>query len=240
MSIIVIVFLLVGTYGGYEYLRVAPLVTVGRALAKDAVTYQREGDYQKTILVVGDSTAVGVGSASSESVAARLADWLDASVENRAVSGAKVIDITKQIQNAQNTHYDLVIVHGGANDVIYGSSYETVSTEIRRILSTAHSLSEHVVLLTAGDIGQAPLWPRPVGMYLTHRTEKLRNTIMPLVTESDGLYIDLYTFGDPFSTDPKKYYAPDFLHLSGEGYGVWFDFIVREMKEKWPAEYGEV
>ena len=234
MWIVLAVVVVFGVYVAYEYSRIAELARVGRATARDASAFQRDTG-TTSILVLGDSTAVGVGSAPEESVAGRMSAWLDAAVENRAVSGAQIVDVLEQIRGASRSRYDLVLIHAGANDVIYGTgeSYTTLAENTDALLSRAHELSDRVVMLTAGDIGEPPIWPLPVGWYLSHRTQRVRDIIKPRVEAHGGVYVDFYMFDDPFASDPQRYYAPDFLHLSGEGYRVWFEFIRENMQARW-------
>lgn len=237
MWLLVTVVILVA-YGLYEYIRVAPLVSTSRDLATNAVTFERgAGNHAVRILVAGDSTAVGVGSDPEYSVAGRLAEDLNAFIENVSKSGAKMEDVVDQLARARRTSYDLLVIHAGANDVMYFSNFDEVATHTNFALEKAHTLSDKVVLLTSGDIGKAPLWPRPVGWLMTSRTKKVRGIIKPKVEGSGAEYVDLYMLPDPFADDPKRYYAPDLLHLSGDGYGVWFEHITDVVKNRWPELY---
>ena len=51
-------------------------------------------------------------------------------------------------------------------------------------------------------------------------------------TEEQALFVDLYTNreNDLFGRDKDRFYAGDFLHLSGEGYRVWYDKIIDVIK----------
>jgi len=231
--------LAVVAYGVYEMVRMSELLRESRTLVAQAVGFTRSGDYPNSILVVGDSTAVGVGSAPELSVAGRLANSLNASVENYAQSGARVVDIKEQSSHAQKDSYSLVVIHAGANDVIHSTSYQNIERDAKDVLERAHALSARVVFLTAGDIGEARLWPRPFAWYMTYRTQKVRAVIKPLVENSGAVYIDLYTLPSPFAADPERYYATDFLHLSSDGYGVWTKFLTDALKKKWPELYAE-
>lgn len=235
IGVIILVVLVV--YGLYEYFRVAPLITISRELARDAVSFEQNGVSPLHILVAGDSTAVGVGAAPETSVAGRVSESLSASIENLAKTGAKTEGVPEQLSQSQRQSYDLVIIHAGANDIIGMSNLNDLSKNIDGILENAHALSDRVVFLTSGNIGKAPLWPKPFGWLLTARTERARSIIKPLVEESGAVYVDLYALPDPFKDDPQRYYAPDFLHLSGEGYGVWAAHIEDAIQKRWPELY---
>ena len=236
MAMQTIGILLVAALVGYfvaSYAVFAYRISVGKKLARDAQAYSRDGDFSTSILVVGDSTAVGTGGAPQESVAGRLAEHYSANVENRAVNGAQLKDVAQQLREALSESYDFVVIHAGANDVIYGSTYADMQKYASEVAAEAVKLSERVVLITSGDIGEAPIWPFPLGSIFTKRTEKAREIIKPTVEENGAAYVDLFAMDTPFARDPKRYYAPDFLHLSGDGYEVWFNAIRTTIETHW-------
>ncbi len=239
MYITLAILLLLGIYGVYAYQHMAPLLKKGKSLSKTAVAFQTSGKDIVDMLVVGDSTAVGVGSVPQQSVPARVAQELNLSVENHAKSGATLQDVRMQLQQASQEHYELILIQAGANDVMSLARYTTVSEEARLVLEEALRLSERVVFLTAGDIGQAPIWPFPLNVMLSHRTTQVRNQIQPLAESLGVLYVDLYALPDPFGTDPTRYYAPDFLHLSADGYAVWATHVLNAVRNRWAHTYGQ-
>lgn len=188
----------------------------------------------KSILVLGDSLAVGVGSPSEKTIAGRLSEALAATVENYAKSGAQTSDLAGQMARAQKDHYDLIVIQAGANDVIQLKSLGKAQENMDRILRSAEERSDHVVLLTAGNIGDAPLWPFPWGYIYLTRTLDLRERFSALALEHGALYVDLYAEGNLFASDPQRFYAFDDLHLTEEGYGKWFEVILKDVRMRWP------
>jgi lysophospholipase L1-like esterase len=210
------------------------LVRIGTEIGSHAENFNRaEGGM--SVLVFGDSTAVGQGVSDPVfSVAGRVSAWLNASVENYAKSGAVTHDVLDQIAKAQKDRYDLVLIQIGANDVIRFRSLSDAQADLKRILQEATRLSDRVVLLTAGKIGTAPFFPIITGPLLTHRAAQLRDRFKPTVEGFGAVYVDLFTAADPFASDPKRYYSPDGLHLSDDGYGFWFDQVQQAVIKKWP------
>ena len=105
--------------------------------------------------------------------------------------------------------------------------------EIAVTLDRAKTIGHTVFLLTAGDIGRAPFFPWPVGRLFTRRTRLVR-ALFQVAAKGRGMhYIDLFTaqVDDVFASDPKRYYAADFLHPSSEGYGVWYEVIRQTLSE---------
>lgn len=188
-----------------------------------------------TLLLLGDSTAHGVGaSLSEETTGGRLAHALDAAVENRAESGAKTTDVLGQLDGASRSRYDLIVIQVGANDVIYFSDIETTATTLAEVLARARERSDRVVLLTAGNIGDAPLWSWPLGYWYTVRTRALREQFMSVAEKQSVAYVDLFPRLSMLKENPQEYYAPDGLHLSGSGYAVWAQYMLETIQTVWP------
>lgn len=230
-----ILVLIVALYVAYEAARVGYLAYVSSGLVAEAQRFERSGGARE-ILVIGDSTAVGVGAASAEvSVAGRLAGAHDFSVENHAVSGAVVADLAAQLALASRDRYDLILIQAGANDVIQLHHLDAANTEMRSVLKDVHKRSDRVVLLTAGKIGEAPIFPWFIRSLMTGRAKELRDMLSATAREEGVAYVDLYNIPDPFASDPRRYYAPDGLHLTGDGYGFWEDEVVKTIEGAWPG-----
>jgi len=218
----------------YESIRISRLVRVSSQLVADARPYQSEvGDI--SILVLGDSTAVGVGAATPEtSVAGMLAVALSASVENYAKSGAVTADLAGQVELAKREQYDFALIQIGANDIIRFHTPDKVQTELEEALGVLSKKYDRIILLTAGKVGNAAFFPRPFNVLWTWHASKVRARFMETAAKMDFAYVDLYTVDDPMSADPKRYYAADGLHLTSDGYGFWFDEVRKTIRIHWP------
>lgn len=204
-------------------------------LIEATAPYNREDPSLTTnILVLGDSLAVGVGAPPESTVAGRLGAALRANVENYGKSGAETRDLEGQMSHAKKDRYDLILIQIGANDVIQLKSLARAEGNMNRILSAARTKSDHVVFLTSGNIGDAPLWPFPWPYIYKERTLDLRARFKLLAETHGALYVDLFARGNLFASDPKRYYASDDLHLSADGYAKWFDAIWGEVTLRWP------
>lgn len=184
------------------------------------------------ILIVGDSTAVGTGVTDPAlSVAGRFGnDFPNASITNLAKNGAKIHDVVMTLRSLpQGRVYDLVVIQVGANDVIFFSKLK--EQPIEQMLELAKKVSSHVVWLTAGNIGLAPIFPWPISLIMTDRTRDLRELALSRTRLQKVIYVDLFEEKgeDPFVKDVERYYAPDREHLSADGYGYWYDRIRDEL-----------
>lgn len=233
---LIILFLLVLVLLIGEVLRVYSLMEIGKQLAEKSAPFQglnERSDFR--ILVIGDSTAVGVGVTDpKDSTAGRLAkDFPDAHLINLGKNGALTHDLIQELQNLKGQKFNLILIHIGGNDVLRLTSVKKLTVDIEEVLRLAQGIGERVVLVTAGNIGLAPFFSRPVGWFYSYRTRLVRKLFMTAAQKFGAFYVDLYTNrrDDIFLTDIKRYYSPDFLHLSGEGYRVWYEAIYDKIKQ---------
>lgn len=227
LAIPAVAYLLYGSWRLYTRIKIGlGLVTVARAFSRT------EG--KTAVLVLGDSTAASVGSPPELSVPGRLSRLLDASVENHSKSGARARDIVSQLARASRTHYDLIHIHVGANDVIHLVSLEATERSMRKALSEAKKLSKRILFLTAGHIDDAPVFPWWIHWLMMRRTVDLRRRFIDLAGETGAVYVDIYPHPQSFHSDKARYYAPDGLHLTGDGYGFWFGIVEGYVRKNWP------
>lgn len=220
-----------------QSVRVLRLVRIGTSLARSARPYtQADGEF--SILVLGDSTAVGVGANTpEESVPGRLGSLLNASVENYARSGAVVSELLQQLTYAKQNRYNLVLIQAGGNDIIKLRDLLESNNTMDTVLAAARKKSDRVALLTAGRIGYAPFFPRFIAPLMTARSLRLRSLFTVSVQKHGALYVDLLGMSRILNSDPRRYYAADMLHLSGAGYGVWFEKLETDIRARWPEMF---
>ena len=53
-------------------------------------------------------------------------------------------------------------------------------------------------------------------------------SVMVVRPADDTTFVDLFSdpVAEPFMKEPHRYYCPDGLHPSGEGYGLWFSALM--------------
>ena len=209
------------------------LSQISKKLVQRATPYIREGGAEKALLVVGDSTGVGVGAVRPEdSVAGRLAVHMQASrVENYSVSGARAKDLKGQIKNAKLPHYSIILVQIGANDILHFQSAKKTAALLRDALHTLPK-ADAVYLMSAGNIGAAPLLPSLLRAYYSWETPSYHHEFTLLARSLGITYINLYVppERDPFILDALHYFAPDKFHPNSEGYRLWFEQLQKYLK----------
>lgn len=201
---------------------------VSKKIINSTVAFEKMGEGENTVLVLGDSTAVGIGAdRPEESVAGRVSSFVMAdSLENYAVSGAVTNDLNEQRKNALLSRYRLVLIQIGGNDIIRFKSSESAGEQLREAIQNLPE-SEKVVVISAGDVGGATLFPWPVRPFHTRLNNEYHKTFAKVAAEEGVTYVN---FGNSPATKqinekPEVYLAADGLHPSSEGYRLWFEEI---------------
>ena len=199
-------------------------------LARLSQPFQQSPDVvAMRLLVVGDSTGVGMSaSAAQNSVAGLIArDHPCLLVENRARDGAKFADVESQL--AGDAHFDVVIVLAGGNDVIRLSGLDALDARIEHVTVLASRRAETVVLMPSGNAGNAPFFFAPMSWLMTSRSRELHRLVRAAATRHGARYVKLFheRADDPFVHQPGLN-ASDGLHPSDAGYRVWFTELMAQ------------
>ena len=209
---------------------------ISKRLIQEAKAYSIEGsDFSKTLLVMGDSTGVGVGASRPEdSVAGRLAVAMRATyVENRSVSGAMVADLATQMADVSRERYDTVLIQIGANDIVHFHNAQETADALLPFVQKAKMMSDEVIVISAGNMGAVTNFPFPIRLFYTNLTLKYHAAFTAMATKTGAVYVNLYTSPDkdPFKAHPEIYLAADGFHPSSEGYGLWFERLKATVQE---------
>jgi lysophospholipase L1-like esterase len=183
-----------------------------------------------SLLIVGDSTALGTGASVPErSLAGRIAQRYPAlAIRNLASAGVRFEGIADQLTQAGR--HDVILIAGGANDVMRLTSADRLARSVDLVLHRAARQAGTVIVVPAPNVGNAPFFPPPLSWLLSRRTRVLHKLVRASANAVGAAYVNLYRerADDPFARDPRRLIAADHLHPSDDGYAVWFDELERQ------------
>ena len=203
-----------------------------RIVARTQAAQQTPSCCRRVIVVAGDSTAFGVGALPAESTAGRIAAaFPHARVINVARSGANVGRVRDQLESLDIERADMVLIHACANDVLEFRNPAIVEADLRAALAKAKTLSNNVVLMPGHDFSVAPFFLRPISRLIKWQAQKVHAIVKRVSGEMGVMFVDLYEdpANEPFLREPHRYYCPDLLHPSGEGYAIWFAALLAQV-----------
>lgn len=209
------------------------------ALARRSVPLQQKpAGAALRLLVVGDSTGVGTGaSLPKHSVAGLIAQaFPNLWIENRSQNGAKFADVAAQLNGDER--YDAVLVLAGGNDVIRLRGVDDMRADLERVVQRAKQRAAQVVLMPAGNVGNAPFFFAPVSWLMTSRSRAMHRLVHEASEQHGIAYVNLFDklAGSP-SLPKASLYARDGLHPSDAGYRIWFTELMTqaELANRWAA-----
>jgi lysophospholipase L1-like esterase len=197
-----------------------------RALAAAGQPYERrQAASAHAILVLGDSTGVGVGAQRPEdSVAGRLAiDFPDSDIVNISCSGARVAEALAQAQRciAEGRHYDVAVLHLGGNDVVRGTDVDELAAACEALMVELKQVARRTVWLGPPNIGLAPLFPLPYAWLMASRTRAATSVFADSAARHGVAYVDFSTpeHDERLRRGRKLHFAEDGFHPSSSSYG---------------------
>ena len=181
-----------------------------------------------TYVVLGDSTAAGVGAPYDEGIAVQTATRLSSSrrvtMHNFAVSGARMRDVLEtQLPSAEALRPELVLLSVGANDVTHLTSIPSMRERLREIVSRLRTANPAVRIVVTGspDMGSPPRIP-----WILRGTASLRTRLVNRMFTSEAKSLNLVFAPIAEKTGPlfradRTLFHPDRFHPNARGYAAW-------------------
>jgi lysophospholipase L1-like esterase len=196
-----------------------------RALAAQGRRYERRlASKGMAMLILGDSTGVGVGARlPEESIAGLLAaDFPEADVVNISESGARIADAIAQAKqcNAAGMHFDVAILHIGGNDIVRATPTAQLAERCEELLSELARLAHRTVWLGPPNLGIAPLFPPPYSWVVAARSRAAAGVFAQSAARHQVSFID---FSAPahtghFKARRHRHFAVDGFHPNSSSY----------------------
>ncbi len=233
-KILIILAAIIAIIVVYEICRVFYYIHISIWLVASAEPYTLSGSSNwLSVLVLWDSTAVGVGATTrQDSIPGRLAKYVGATrVENHAISGATVADVGSQLAQVEKKEYDYILLQIGANDMVAFHSLEIVSRDYEVLLKSLPK-AKKLIVLSCGNLGGAKIFPKIMGIYYEAISRNYHAKFRTIVENHGGVYVDIFEEPsvDPFVLQPDVYLAKDYFHPSSVGYAHWFEKLIIQIK----------
>ena len=176
------------------------------------------------MLILGDSTGVGVGATRpEESIAGLLAaDYPDADIVNVAVSGTRVDGAIAQVQKCLEAglHFDLALLLVGGNDVVADTPLHQLTDDCDTLLRELARLAVRTAWLGPPDLGLAPLFPLPYAWVMAARSRVASRVFSAAAARHNVVFVD---FSAPshvahFRKRRRNHFAIDGFHPNSASY----------------------
>jgi len=178
-----------------------------------------------SILVLGDSTGYGTGADTKEdSVAGRMgADFSGYTIINDSKNGRTINELVPVVAGLTG-QYALILLQIGSNDILSKRPIDTVEMELRTIIQQLAGHTNHVVMMSSGNVGGAVMFSPVEAEKFEAYTRDFRAMFFAVQADTIMTYVDLFLEpeDDFFTQEPKVYTSWDELHPSSQGYAEWY------------------
>jgi lysophospholipase L1-like esterase len=201
-------------------------VAKARALAAAGQRFERRQLSQGySILVLGDSTGVGVGARHPEKSTA--GGWppssRDADIVNVSVSGARVCDTLAHASEwiGTNCRFDLAVLHVGANDIVRATSKEKLANDCDALLVELKKVTDRLIWLGPANVGLARLVPASILMAVSGALPRAATIFADSAARHWVAFVDFCgsEHGQHLRRGGRQHFAVDGFHPNSSTYG---------------------
>ena len=188
------------------------------------------------LLVLGDSTAAGVGAATQDdalpgNLARALNEHTGRGVQWRAIgeNGATARDlIERYLDEATSESFDVVFLTIGANDSLGLRSRGAFARDMRTLLSRLRAASPEATILVSSlpAFFRFELLPNPLRYNLYLHSSSLEDAARAIVAGLPGIHMS-----PPPPPYTEGFFATDLFHPSDIGYRDWARFAIDDAVE---------
>lgn len=184
-------------------------------------------------LVLGDSTAAGVGAAYDQGIAVGTARELARSYRvtlwNVAVSGARMREVLDNQLPEALTHArpDLVLLSVGANDVTHLTSIPSMRRRLGTIVRRLRASNPDVRIVITGtpDMGSPPRIPWLLRGVASRRTRMVNRMFRAEAQKQRLTFAPIAEVTGPMFRKDRSLFFQDRFHPNERGYAAWISVL---------------
>ncbi len=179
-------------------------------------------------VVLGDSTAAGVGAAADDGIAVLTARHLAltrrVTMRNLGVSGARMRDVVEQqMPEAEAFRPDLVLISAGANDVTHLTPIPSMRRRLRDAVGRLRAANPAVRIVVTGapDMGSPPRIPWGLRWVASLRTRMVNRMFVAEARKLNLVFAPIAERTGPLFRRDRTLFDADRFHPNSRGYATW-------------------
>jgi lysophospholipase L1-like esterase len=189
-----------------------------------------EGDPHRRLLVIGESTAIGVGASRHDRalpgfLAAELTSRLGGTTAwtVRGQSGATARRMLREIWPAGREPFDLILLTAGINDLFDRRTPHDWAADLRRLVTALSGEDGRTRVIVSGmpPVGRIPAIPQPLRFVVARRARAMDQITQQVSAACGATYVPISV---PRAAG-RQLFAADGFHPSEAGYRAWAQAI---------------
>jgi lysophospholipase L1-like esterase len=195
-----------------------------------------QGDPRRRLLVIGESTAAGVGAdrharALPGFLAAEMGGRLGGTVTwmVRGKSGATVRKILAELIPAGQEPFDVTVLTVGINDLFDRRAPRPWAGDLRGLIQALSGENGRTQVIVSGmpPVHRVPAIPQPLRFVLSRRARAMDRVMRQVSADCGATYVPL----DGAIPRDGGLFAPDGFHPSEAGYRAWARVLAEAVQE---------
>lgn len=210
---------------------VAVMLTVSGNMAAEPRTFGTSGPPLRYV-VLGDSTAAGVGGSYEAGIAVSTAQELGrryrVTMTNLGISGAQMSDVVeRQLAAAEGLRPDVVLLSAGANDVTHLTPIRSMRAELSQIVQRLRAANPDVKIVITGspDMGSPPRVPRLLRGLAGCRTKQANRMFEAEAARLGLVFAPIGATTGPLFRRDRSLFDTDRFHPNDRGYATWIPVL---------------
>jgi lysophospholipase L1-like esterase len=199
-----------------------------------------DGDPVRRLLVIGESTAAGLGARTHTRalpgfMAAEISGRLGGTVHwsARGKGGATTRTVLAELVPAAPEAFDLTVLTVGINDLLGRRALQPWADDLLALIGALRGAAGRSRLIVSGmpPVHLAPGIPQPLRFVLGRRTRAMDRTIGQVSAASGAAYVPI----NVAAAGSGELFAPDGFHPSETGYREWARQLATAVPEELPG-----
>jgi lysophospholipase L1-like esterase len=199
-----------------------------------------QGDPRRRLLVIGESTAAGVGAdrhtrALPGFLAAELSGRLGGTVTwlVRGKSGATVRKVLAELVPAGQEPFDIAVLTVGINDLFDRRAPRPWAGDLTSLIGALGGAHGRTRVIVSGmpPVHRVPAIPQPLRFVLGRRARAMDRVMRQVSADCGATYVPI----DGAITRDAGLFAPDGFHPSEAGYRAWTQVLASAVNDQAPG-----
>ncbi|MDF7640939.1 GDSL-type esterase/lipase family protein [Bifidobacterium sp. ESL0784] len=190
-----------------------------------------------TVCAVGDSMVAACGTQDQqEGLIPDLADGFaqefrrDVSWEAHGKLGATMRRVRYRLLPEvlkSGKKFDILVICAGSNDIMANRTLDEWRADLSAVLDEAKSLSDHIVVLSPGQMQHEPSLGKALRRALEREMDEQAAVSKEVCAERNATYVDM--IHENVHADAPDFFSPDHFHPSAKGYSYMVEGVVAKL-----------